>query len=175
MRGSPGFAWLWLAGIAGTLLAAAPARAYEDQASLGLSLGYTNAVSERLPAHGAIASLEASLGLDDIWTVRVALGFAHHPDSAPMSTFLGSAELLYLVDVFELVPYFGLGVDGLGSLRRDVFGVDFAAHPVFGLDWLPERNLVFGLALRPIFLVTALDRDPVYFTFSVSGSLLFDL
>lgn len=164
-----------LALVVAGLSVAPPARAYEEQLSLGVGLGYAHAVSDGLPEHGAAVGLEASVGLDDIWTVRSGLRYAFHPDDRPLSMFLADAELLYVVDVFEWVPYFGAGLDALGALRAGAFDVDFGLHPVLGLDWLPERNLAFGVTVRPVFLVTALDRDPVYFTFTVSGAVLFEL
>jgi hypothetical protein len=156
----------------------APARAYEDQLSLGVSLGYAHAVSDAAsasPPHGALAALDTTLGLDDIWTLRAQFGFGWHPAPAPMSVFLASTELLYMVDVLEIVPYFGAGVDGLGRLRSAALEIELGVHPVLGLDWLPQRELVLGIALRPVFLVSALDHDPVYLTISASASLLFDL
>ncbi len=153
-----------------------PVHAYEDQASLGVSLGYAHAVFHGQPENGAIVSADGSIGLDDIWSLRASLGFGFHPDeNRQLSVFLADAELIYMVDVFELVPYFGAGVDGIGTLRSAAFAADFGVHPVFGIDWLPRRNLVLGFCARPIFLITALDRDPVYLTLSVSASLLFDL
>ncbi|HEX2675937.1 MAG TPA: hypothetical protein VHM19_04840 [Polyangiales bacterium] len=160
--------------LAAWLLAPA-AYAYEDQASLGVQLGYAHAVFDAAPRNGAVVGAEASLGLSDIWTVRGGFSYGFHPDDHPLSMFVASAELLYLVDVFELVPYFGAGIDGLGALRNSNLGLDFGVHPVLGLDWLPERNLVFGLEARPVFLLSALDHDPVYLTLALSGSLLFDL
>jgi hypothetical protein len=140
-----------------------------------MGVGYANLVSDVLPSHGVVLSAEASMGLDDIWTVRAGLALAQHPANAPVSVMLASAELLYLIDVFELVPYFGAGVDGIGTLHAGALGTDLGVHPVLGLDWLPSRDLVFGLAVRPIVLVSALDQAPVYFTFALTASMLFDL
>lgn len=153
---------------------AAQARAYEDQISLGVGAGYGHLVSDTLPAHGVLFATEASVGLDDIWTLRAGFSFDYHPAQHALALMLLSTELLYLVDVLEIVPYFGAGVDGVGALRSGAFAAELGVHPVFGLDWLASRELVFGLALRPIFLVSALDEQPFYFTGTLSAALLFD-
>ncbi|HKP55567.1 MAG TPA: hypothetical protein VJV78_02540 [Polyangiales bacterium] len=155
---------------------ALPARAYEDQTSLDAELSYGHAVSDAMPPNGMALGLGASLGLSNVFSVRGQLTCALHPGEPRFTTLLlASAELLYLIDVFEIVPYFGLGVDGVGTLAsgRD-FGADLGLHPVLGFDWLLSREVALGVAIRPVFLMTALDDDPLYFKAGVTFSYLFE-
>jgi hypothetical protein len=173
--------WLMCAAIAclATAQVAAPPslHAYEDKAGLALDLGYAQATQHGLPHSGAAVGLEASLGLDDIWTVRGAIGYSLHPGTSSLSVLTLGAELLYLVDVLEIVPYFGAGLDAIGSWvpRAAAFSTEFGVHPVFGVDWLISRDWALGLQARPIFLITALNREPIYLTVSVSAAMLLDL
>ncbi|HEX7476454.1 MAG TPA: hypothetical protein VF331_01480 [Polyangiales bacterium] len=151
------------------------ARAYEDQATVGLSLGYANAVFKGQPAPGAAAILHGSLGLGDIWSVRAQLGYGFHPDHTPLSVLMAGADLIYTIDVLEWVPYFGAGIDALSTLRARAVGAEAGLHAALGLDWLCSRSFGFELEARPVFLLTALGRDPVYFTLTLSGLLFLDL
>jgi hypothetical protein len=157
-------------------MSAPVARAYEDLITLDVELGYAHAVSEVVPAHGVAVGLGASLGLSDTFALRGQLAFAQHPgETRSTSVALFAGELLYLIDVFELVPYFGVGLDalGLGGSARE-WGAELAAHPVLGIDWLLSRELAVGLQARPMFLLSALDEDPFYFKVGVSLSYLID-
>ena len=164
-----------LAGL--SLLVPGALHAYEDQASLGVDVGYAYATTKTLPHSGAMLGLEASLGLDDIWTVRAFASYSLHPGARSLSVATFGAELLYLIDVLEWVPYFGAGVTGIGSWFDIAprVSTELGVHPVVGLDWLVSRQLVLGLVVRPEFLVTAWDRDPIYLSVGLSASLLLDL
>jgi hypothetical protein len=158
-------------------IATSHARAYEDQASLGLQLGYAYATQHSSPHHGGLVGIEGSLGLDDTFSVRGLISYGLQPGTRPLSELNIGAELIYMIDVLALVPYFGGGIDALGSwqARGAAFAADFAVHPVFGIDWLPSRNWVLGLEARPLFLLTALRSQPIYVTVAISAALLFDL
>lgn len=155
----------------------APARAYEDQASLDAEVSYAHAVSDDAPSHGVALGLGASLGLDDVLSLRGQLAWALHPSgNSSRSVFLVSAELLYLVDIVELVPYFGVGIDGIGGwVEGESVSTDLGLHPILGVDWLLSREFALGVQLRSIFLLTALDTDPIYFKAGVSASYFLDL
>jgi len=154
---------------------AAPASAYEDQASIDAELAYAHAVSDTAPAHGVGLGLGASFGLNNVLTVRGQFGWALHPsERRTVSVLTVAAEVLYVVDVLEIVPYFGAGIDALGRLDGS-FDADFGIHPVIGFDWLLSREWTLGVQLRSIFLVTAFDTDPVYFKAGASASYVIDL
>ena len=152
-------------------------RAYEDQATLGVDVGYAHATAKAWPHAGAVLGIEASLGLDDIWTVRAFASYSLHPAAQSLSMASLGGELLYLVDVLEWVPYFGAGVTALGSWFgfKDGLHIDCAVHPVVGLDWLVSRDLALGVVVRPEFLITAWDHEPLYLSAALSASLLLDL
>ena len=171
-------AWLAYAGACWALLALrAPgvAHAYEDQVTLGLGAGYANAVSDSLPQHGALFDVSSSVGLSNVWTIRGRLSYAYHPDDVPMHVGIVGAELLYMIDVTEVVPYFGLGMDGIGHVRSHGDPtVDAASHVVLGFDYLASRTIALELDGRALALWTALDHDPLYITVTASVIWIFN-
>lgn len=136
------------------------ARAYEGQLGLSLELGYAVLPTGPLPSHGAYAEAGLAVGIGDTWEIRGRLGYAYHPE--PMHRWAGGVELVYLIDVFEIVPFLGLGVSGLVTLNDVVVTGDFAANAVAGFDVLLSREVTLGLAVRPSFVLTALDSAPVW-------------
>lgn len=140
---------------------AGSARAYEDQLGLGLGLGYAYAVSDDAPAHGALADLSLSAGLGQAWTLRGRGGYAFHPADAPLHAVHAAGELLYVVDVVEVVPYGGLGIGGSALARAGRLRVEPVTHAVLGLDWLVDRALAVELDARLAVLPASLDRDPM--------------
>jgi hypothetical protein len=165
-------------GLAALALALSPGtlRAYEDQLTLGVQLGYAHATESRSAHSGALVGVTASLGLDDIWSVRALLSYSWHPGTPSLSVGLLGGELLYLVDILEIVPYFGAGIDALGSWTGDRgLSAELGVHPVLGLDWLPSRGFSLGVEARPVFLVTSWSRQPIYLSAGITAALLFDL
>jgi hypothetical protein len=170
----------WLVFVGAALLHALTplaAHAYEDQATLGVGLGYAYATARALPHNGATLAVDTSIGLDDIWTARAFASYSLHPGNSSLSVLTLGAELLYLVDILEVVPYFGAGLDALGSWvpGAQAFGAEFGVHPVVGIDWLLSRDLALGIVARPVFLLSAWQRTPIYVSATVTLSLLFDL
>jgi hypothetical protein len=152
------------------LSAAAPVHAYEDQVTLGLALGYAHATDTALPHPGASAGVEASLGLGVAWSVRAAASYSLHPGDVTLHHATLGAELVYIVDVLEFVPYAGVGIDALGHWTHAAFDADFGAHPVVGIDWLPNRELGIGLCVRPIIALTELKNAPLYLSIALNAS-----
>jgi hypothetical protein len=151
-------------------------RAYEDQLSLGVGGGYANAAAEASEeAHGGLLLAEIGYGPSDIWTLRGVAGAAHHPGAAAFTRLMLGPELLYLIDVFEWVPYFGGGFMALATLSSASDAFDVAVHPVVGIDYLWSREVVVGAALRPVFVLTSAGEVPMYFTGSLTVSWLLDL
>lgn len=148
-----------------------PARAYEDQVTLSLGTGYAAVLANPdLPTHGARIALDVGIGLNDAWTLTPRAEWVFHPASATLHVGLVGVEVTYAFDILEVVPFFGLGVDGIGTLRGGAFGVDLAAHVVLGLDWLVTRDWLVGLDVRPYVLPFSLADngiDPVYLTVGV--------
>jgi hypothetical protein len=158
------------------LCAAAPAHAYEDQLTLGLALGYAHATERELPHPGASAGLEASLGLGVAWSLRAHASYSLHPGDVELQHATVGVEFVYIVDVLELVPYAGVGVDALGHWTSgSPFEADLGVHPVVGVDWLLSRELGLGLCARPMFALTALKNAPLYLSVTLNATWHVDL
>lgn len=151
------------------------ARAYEDQVTIGADLGYAARFSDSGTGHGAVFGFLSSVGLDDTWTARGGLSYAIEPASAPVHSFLLSADLIYLVDVLELVPYAGAGIDGIGTLIGSQFDTDLGAHAALGIDYLCSRSFAVGLGVRPILVLSRLDSSPFLLFANTTFSFIFDL
>jgi hypothetical protein len=170
----------WLLGLAALAgLTPAEARAYEDRLTVGVELGVGVVVipDSALPCCGPLAGITSSIGLDDVFSVRGHLAYAYHPAGDALHVAVFGAELLYLVDIVEIVPYFGLGLDGLGSLFEATAAVELGVHLVGGLEYLFSRDSLLGVDLRLHYVpLSSADRtQPVYFTPTVRYSWFFDL
>jgi hypothetical protein len=154
---------------------ASSAHAYEDQLGLAAGVGYAYATRSDSSHHGAYVQLEASLGLSSTWSLRGALGFSHHPAAPRLSQGSLGVEAVYMVDVLEVVPYAGVGVDALASFTSADTQFAVGAHPVVGIDWLLDRNFLLGVSARPIFVLSAWDRGPLYLSTAITAAWLLDL
>ena len=117
--------------------------------------------SNREDAHGVFAEIGLSIGLGDTWEIRARAAYAYHPE--PMHRIAGGAELVYLIDVFEFVPFLGIGVAGIATDVSDVWTADLAADLVVGLDVLLTREVTLGGVLRPALVVTSINQAPLWF------------
>jgi len=155
------------------LVAALPsaAFAYEDEVTFSIGTGYAAVLANPdLPTHGARLAVDVGIGLNDAWTLTPRAEWVFHPSSSLLHVGIVGLELSYAFDILEIVPWFGLGVDGIGTLRDGAFGVDLAIHAVIGLDWLVTRDWLIGLDVRPYVLPFSLATngiDPVYLTIGV--------
>ena len=170
-----------LAGVAWIALFGDPSRAlaYEDQAGLAVGLGYAHMVSERALGPGAGLDLIGSLGLSSTWSARARASYGLHAgERGERAQHVGTLglEVVYLIDVLQLVPFFGWGVDT--SMLRPRGGPSrFRAgvHAVLGVDYLASRRLTFGLDIRGTLWVSSLDVEPGQVAAQLTGGLLFDL
>lgn len=155
------------------------AKAYEDKLTLGLEAGYgLVAVPSDLPEHGVLVGVSSSIGLGDVWSLRGHVDYGYHPGSDPLHVLVLGAEILYLVDVLQVVPYFGLGIDGLGTYWQDRAGLELGAHVVLGIEYLLSRDTLIGFDIRPHILPLSVSREllePVYITATARFSFVFDL
>jgi hypothetical protein len=169
------FAFLLLAGSAWA--AGSAARAYEDQAAVDTELAYVHAFAPNAKAvDGAALGVGASFGMSNTLTLRGQFMWAFHPSDEPLvSAVWLSADLIYVLDVLEWVPYFGAGIDGAAFIQsgRDVV-TESGVHPVVGFDYLVSRELTVGVQVKPVVLFTAIDELPVYLQAGVTLSFLFD-
>lgn len=175
--------WTCAALLAGVALAAfdpVRARAYERQAGVAIGAGYAAISSDApLPHHGLLLQAEGAIGLGDTWEFRALAGWALHPGEEPLDRVIGGVEIVYLVDVFQWVPFVGLGLDVPVTIHVRSSGTetraDFAAHFVVGLDWLPDRSWALGVELRPTVLLTSLPNDPIWMTVVARCQWLFEV
>jgi len=163
------------------LAAALPseAAAYDEQVTLDVNVGWGVAPAlEMAPNHGPTGALATTIGFDDAWALGINLGWAVHPpltdDSEPFQLGIAGVEGLYYIDILQVVPFFGVGVDLLPTFDGTQWFVDFAAHVRLSLDYLVSRDIAVGVDIRPYILLTALSTDPVYITFQARLSILLD-
>ncbi|MCA9605685.1 MAG: hypothetical protein KC619_08830 [Myxococcales bacterium] len=156
------------------------AMAYDHQVSLDVNAGWGLAPAlEMVPNHGPTAGIGTSIGFDDAWGMAFQLGWAVHPPfvNATDEVFhvgIFGVEGLYYLDILEIVPFFGVGIDLLPTLNGSTWGLDFAAHVRVSVDYLVSREVTIGVDVRPYILLTALSLDPVYLTFQARVSFLWD-
>jgi hypothetical protein len=157
--------------------ATSPARAYEDQASVDAEVAYVHAFSKAFsPRNGVAVGAGASLGLSNVLSLRGQFMWAFHPSDDPLVSIAWvSAELVYLIDVLEVVPYFGAGADFAALVRLGAdTELNAGVHPVIGFEYLVSRELTVGVQVRPVFLLTAIETTPVYLQLGLTLSYLFD-
>jgi len=152
-----------------------PAFAYQDQATLGMAAGYTYRIAEHSPNHGFSAEINGSIGLNDIWSLRGFVSYSIHPARDELHAFCTGVELVYLVDVLEIVPFFGAGVDGMADFWKEKSTFDIGAHGVAGFDYLLSRVLTLGFQVKPFLVLSALDFHPAHVSATVTTSFMFDL
>jgi hypothetical protein len=150
------------------------AMAYEDQLTLSVGPGYAAAIGGE-PVHGALLDFGAGMGLDEVWTIRARASYALHPAEAPAQVGLMAGELLYVVDILEVVPYFGVGAGGMVTLREGEGELAGIAYPVLGAQYLLTRELSLGLDVRPVIRFTDLGEQPVYLAARLALVFVFDL
>ncbi|MCB9667288.1 MAG: hypothetical protein H6715_04100 [Myxococcales bacterium] len=161
---------------AATLWVAAPALAYQDQISLGVEAGYAGQFGDNaLGDHGVALGLSSALGLDDTWMVRAHALYAYHPGTLPWHASLFGAELIYVLDVIEWIPFFGLGAHGMLNVADGEVSADGAGNLVLGLDYVLSRDTVVGLDIRPFVVLSALETRPAYLTVTLRLEWLFDM
>jgi hypothetical protein len=114
------------------------------------------------PEQGLIVDGSVSYGLNTAWSLRGRLSYALNPGDEPLHVGVAAAEVLYLIDVVEVVPYFGLGAGALARLRNGDGDVVPAVHAVVGFDYLLSRTVALGVDVRAHLLPTELDSAPVY-------------
>lgn len=131
------------------------------------------------PDNGPTAGIGATIGFDDTWGLGAYAAWAVHPPFEGGASYhfgLAGLEALYYIDILQVVPFFGLGVDVIPSYDENTatLSADFAAHARVSLDYLLSREVLIGADVRVYVLPTALDLDPVYLTFQARLSYALD-
>ncbi len=139
-----------IAALAWQLLVSPSAHAYEDQASLDGALGYVLLVDpDGDPRQGPGITLGAGLGLSDLGILRADVGYAAlFAQGALRHAGRVRAEGVYLIDVLQFVPFFGLGASLLVTEGVDHAQLRPGGHLVFGVDYLVSRTWILGLDVR---------------------------
>src|SRR5688572_2186283 len=108
--------WSIVLAFGAALVWASPVAAFEDKLALSVGAGYAAWPGIDAP-HGAALDLQGGLGLSEAWQLRAGASYALHPsDGASLHTAGLRAELVYLIDIVELVPFAGLGVSGMAVI-----------------------------------------------------------
>lgn len=173
------FRALALAVVLACVASPATALAYDHQITIDAAAGWGVAPAFAAPDNGPSWALSSTIGFAEAWGVGVYAGWSVHPPfngGEPLQVGLFGAEGLYYIDILEVVPFFGLGVDVLPIFDGNTgqWSADFAAHLRASLDYLVSRDVIVGLDVRPYILFTALGTDPVYITFLARFSYVFD-
>ena len=171
-----------LVGIFGslTLLATVPsmASAYEDQATLGLEVGYAGMPSAgTLPRNGIDVGLIAGGGLGDAWSIQGLLSYNVFPNERPLHLGMAGLETVYALDIVRFVPLIGFGIDGLLTVRDRRTRGDFALHVLVGVDYLISQRWLIGADVRGYWVAThaASPLDSFILTAGVRAGVRFDL
>jgi hypothetical protein len=140
-----------------TLLAGVPssARAYEDEATLGLAVGYAGLLEQdELPSNGVHVALSSGGGLGDAWSIQGLLSYSAYPDARPLHMGMAGLETVYALDIVRFVPLIGAGLDGILSVRDRETRGDFALHVLLGIDFLVNRRWIVGGDFRGFWVAT---------------------
>lgn len=157
-------------------LAVGCAHAYEDQVGGSVLLGYSSAPGSDHPAHGALLGGVFSVGLDDVFTLRGRADYAFHPGPPENHhLFAVGVEILYLIDILEWVPYFGVGATGLAWRAAGQLDLDAGGQVIGGLEYLYERELIFGVDVRGLFPMAAPGGAPAQLLIGLTVTRLWEL
>lgn len=131
------------------------AQAYEDQATLGLAVGYAGIPgSDTLPRNGIDVGLSAGGGLGDAWSIQGLLSYNVFPSTPTMHMGMAGIETVYALDIVRFVPLIGLGLDGLLTVRDRRTRGDFALHVLVGVDYLINQRWLIGADVRGYWVAT---------------------
>ena len=154
------------------------ARAYEDQATLGLEVGYAGIPgSDTLPRNGVDVGLSAGGGLGDAWSIQGLLSYNIFPNDRPLHLGMAGLETVYALDIVRFVPLIGFGIDALLTVRDGRSRGDFALHVLLGVDYLINERWLIGADVRGYWVATNAHSplDPFILTAGVRAGVRFDL
>ena len=163
-----------------TLLASLPstAFAYEDQATLGVEVGYAGMpTTDTLPRNGVDVGVVAGGGLGDAWSIQGVLSYNIFPDERPLHLGMAGLETVYALDIVRFVPLIGFGIDGLLTVRDRRTRGDFALHVLLGVDYLINQRWLIGADVRGYWVATnaASPLDPFILTAGARVGVRFDI
>ena len=156
----------------------APARAYEDQATVGVAVGYAGMPdSQVLPRNGLQLALSAGGGFGDAWNLQGLLSHSVYFDAEPLHMSMAGLETVYALDLVRWVPLLGAGLDGLLTVRNRRTRGDFALHGLLGFDFLINPRWIFGADARFFWVATNAKSplNPFLFTVALRAGVRFDV
>ena len=171
------FVWI-LASLAASVCLPSPAGAYEDEATLGLAIGYAGFPgSDSLPVHGVDLALSAGGGFGDAWSLQGFVRYDRFPSQRPLQLGIAGLETVYALDIVRFVPLFGVGLDGLLTVRERAARGDFALHALIGVDYLIDQRWIIGADVRGYWVATSAGSplDPFIVTAGGRVSVRFGL
>ncbi|MEM7448398.1 MAG: hypothetical protein AAF355_09165, partial [Myxococcota bacterium] len=133
------------------LLLSAPssqAKAYEDTLTLSGESGYGATLDDDASRSGIQIGLASSFGLNDIWSLRSRCMYGLHGGGSPTHLINPGVELLYLLDIVQTVPYFGMGLGAFAVVHSSKAHIDPAGHLVVGLEHWLSRSWIIGGDVR---------------------------
>ncbi len=154
--------FVWIFGSLALLASlASTAKAYEDQATVGLAVGYAGMPgAESGPKNGADIALSAGGGLGDAWSIQGLIGYDVLIDDPPMHVGMAGLETVYALDIVRFVPLIGAGLDGLLTVRDRGAHGDFALHALLGVDFLINPRWIIGADAR-VFWIATYKKSPL--------------
>jgi hypothetical protein len=170
---------VWIVGSL-ALLASLPtsALAYEDQATLGLAVGYAGMPRNDAPTeNGVDLALSGGGGIGDAWSIQGLLTYDVFPNEGALHMSMAGLESVYALDIVRFVPLIGFGLDGLLSIRdRRTWG-DFALHALLGVDFLINPRWIIGADVRGFWVATNAKSPlgPFVVTAALRAGVRFDL
>jgi hypothetical protein len=167
-----------IASLAFTASLPSTAHAYEDQAMLGLGVGYVaNTAIDARVRSGIDVALSAGAGLGKDWSLQGLFSYNVLPNEGPMHLGALGVEATYALDIVRVVPLFGFCFDGVLTVRDRASRGDFALHALLGLDYLINARWSIGTDVRGFWLATHARSplDAFILTAAVRLGLRFDL
>lgn len=133
----------------------ATALAYEDQATLGVAVGYAGMPeSDGLPKNGIDLAVSAGGGIGDAWSIQGLLSHNLYLDGQTLHMSMAGLETVYALDIVRFVPLVGFGLDGLLSVQDKRARGDFALHVLLGVDFLINPRWLVGADVRGFWVAT---------------------
>lgn len=153
------------------------ASAYEEQATVGLEVGYAGlSRTDFLPRNGVDVGATAGFGITDAWGIQGILSYNIFPDQQPLHMGIAGLETVYALDIVRFVPLFGAGLDGVLSVRERTTRGDFALHLLVGVDYLINRRWLVGADVRFYWVATNANSflDPFILVAAARVGIRFD-
>lgn len=138
--------------------------AYEGELQGDLELGYAHLAGDDPAGPGGGAGLGVRYALTDAWNLWAAAAYALHPEAEASGAHVHVAGLgggiEWVFDVVQIVPWAGVGLEGLVFAGSDT-ELAAAAQVAVGADYLLRRGLSVGLVGRGRIVLSRLDEVPL--------------